>query len=481
MLREDFLSVYHNTSVSELSEFYEETSVFDEMTSDGQWTEPLIGADRIVGRLVELELVGSRWPIEICQQIQSDGILVVLASVNGCRRQILILHQSTAAKNPSGMVVCNHLYLTTASAANIDDEESFRQNFERWAKSLDNVTRKRAWMAFHSGVSFVVNHYASVQARRSAGRNKKHGYSYSNNSWFSFRCNDKNSNNHVCKGAKSIRKQYNSLAVNYQRVSLRAIKTYWCVTSPKALNTKTVVLVEGVVPEVPGLGRSSDRKFVQLFVIDRRTQTILNDVLFFEPRQNDAGSRRRTASPFDWTRDEADGQLSDSSNSLCRWSSDGSVSSTSSGSLSDSDDEDLTEDAHSVASTALRLRMASSLLEIRGMAKTAPRQQQHNGHVTNVNPRQLFIGCVPLHVKYGQLKLLFERFGEVTYVKVYEGYSKQTGAKMFHNYAFLFFKDEASVDKAIAASPVPLDSTWSLNVSRPHHHHTSSSTPTSRF
>jgi hypothetical protein len=134
--------------------------------------------------------------------------------------------------------------------------------------------------------------------------------------------------------------------------------------------------------------------------------------------------------------------------------------------------------------TALRSRFTANTLGIRFAAICSPcasgagagvgsgSQPQQNVTSSKVNPRQLFIGCVPLHVKYGQLKLLFEQFGEVTYVKVYEGYNKQTGAKMLHNYAFLFFKDEKSVEKAIAASPMPLDSNWNLNVSRPHHHTT---------
>jgi len=273
----------------------------------------------------------------------------------------------------------------------------------------------------------------------------------------------------VHRGARNIRKRYDLLPVDPRRPAcLRVTATGWCVTAD-GRRASAVALAEGV---------ASGRGFTQFLVIDWRTRKVLNDLLFVgPPRHLDERPPSASSSLCSSSWPSSLTSSSTSSSSSSHWSSD-SRRERRSGS------EDGAVNANRLVVlrthlTTVALKLRSPTSSSASTSAAAPRPQRTvNAAVAppqlqqpiKVNPRQLFIGCVPLYVKYGQLKTLFERFGEVAYVKVYDGFNRSTGAKMTHNYAFLFFKDAASVDLAVAASPIPLDDHWKLNVSRPHQH-----------
>lgn len=466
---EEFVSGYRSTPVDRLSEYYGNLSVFVETTDDGRWTEPATGAYCIVNRLATLNLTGvDGWPVEICQRTRDDGLLVVLmAPADRTRRQILIVHQS---------VVSNHFYLTTAdNALDTGSDTSFRKRFEDWATSLDKTSIERHRTAFQIGLTVARNFYASPAGRPG---NRARWRQYDREAKFSCTRNG-HGGDRVYAGLRPIRKRYGRLALDYRYAKLRAVETCWYVTpvgDQKRAPHTTMVLAMGTVPEMLGPGNRAHREFVQFFVIDTCAMKILNDVLCFEvPRGGMSPDDDFTSCSLSSSTTSSSSSSVPSSSLLSSplWSvtslSDDCSSSTS---VADGGRSGVEEECRSTADdlATFRSRLTVNALKTRCIMIKMIGEQQQN--VIKLNPRQLFIGCVPLHVKYGQLKLLFERFGEVTYVKVYEGYNKQTGVKMSHNYAFLFFKEEVSVSRAIAASPVPLDSNWNLNVSRPHHHTT---------
>lgn len=501
---EHFVSDYRTKSANELSEYYDRVSVLVESNGNGGWTEPTTGVQNIVDRLAKLDLTGGEWPVETCQRTRAGGMLAVLVSVDDGARQIFFIHRAPKdGDQPPRTIVCNHFYLAAEGRGVATDaadyDASFAKRFEDWAAVLDHATLERYWTSLRIGLTVTCNYYASPAGRRWDFPTRWRQY----NPEARFTCSKNGTGGgHVQIGLQSIQKRYNRLSLDYQYVKLRSIDTCSAAMPVDDRERWSFVLVAGTVPEVtadPGR-KPFVQKFVQFFVIDDRKRKILNDMLCFE------FPLFKTAVP----RSSSDGDLSSLSSSSYRSrspsSSGRSLSRTpSSSSLSSSCDNELsspssmmsdgfstcTSTAELVRCTlgdhdtttvderiALRTRLVAQMLMSKTQSAnvtTAPKtdkQQTHAAAATKLNPRQLFIGCVPLHVKYGQLKLLFERFGEVTYVKVYDGFNKQTGAKMLHNYAFLFFKDEASVERAIAASPVPLDSNWNLNVSRPHQHHT---------
>lgn len=527
---EEFLSAYRSTPVEHISKYYDRLSVFVEASGDGRWTEPAIGAHKITDRLISLNVSGGcGWPVVTCQRTRSDGLIVVLAAEDGYRRQILIVHWWAADRRA---VVSNHFYLTTTADVEHegDDEQdgdgvTFHNRFEGWAGRQDRSTLVRFQLALCTGLTVVRDYYTTLPGH-SVDRADYHQYDLA--ARFSYTKVNGGCGGRVYTGPRAIRKQYDRLAMDNRCVKLRTVETCWSGHSSSITGT-TVALIVGVMPKVTRPGRAlAFREFVQLFVIDVHTRKILNDVLCFEP------SRHGSNSPS--SRISVSSSLSSSSSTLASSMSMSSTSSTPSlSSLSStspsqplplplshpnstssnpmfslfytfSKSQSLSPSSNKIDGhwpaistgvsnengdhkldmselAALRSRFTTNTLGIRFAAISSPcaigsgtgggsDQQQQNVTSSKLNPRQLFIGCVPLHVKYGQLKLLFEQFGEVTYVKVYEGYNKQTGVKMLHNYAFLFFKDEKSVEKAIAASPIPLDSNWNLNVSRPHHHTT---------
>jgi hypothetical protein len=519
---EDFLSAYRSAPVDHIAKYYDRLSVLVETTGDGRWTEPAIGAQKIADRLASLNASsGCGWPVVTCQLTRSDGLIVVLAAEDGYQRQILIVHWLVAGRRA---VVSNHFYLNTAFDGEHEDGElhveSFHSRFEGWAGRQNRSSLVRFQTALCTGLTVIRDHY-TVPPGYPADRRL-----YDRAARFSYTRPDGSGGGRVYTGPQAISKQYGRLAMDNRYVRLQAVETCWSGYSGSISGT-TVTLTVGVVPKA---GRASAyREFVQLFVIDARTRKILNDVLCFEPRRHTPTTSSSSSSsslsssyatslsyatsstslppppsstsslskspsqqpplPFSYTTFTSSNPLFSffyPSTSLC---SDSPLSNKIDGRLPNmfagvSDENGADSRASQSELTALRSRFTANTLGIRFAAICSPcasgagagvgsgSQPQQNVTSSKVNPRQLFIGCVPLHVKYGQLKLLFEQFGEVTYVKVYEGYNKQTGAKMLHNYAFLFFKDEKSVEKAIAASPMPLDSNWNLNVSRPHHHTT---------
>lgn len=520
MWYEDFLSAYRSKSADHLSEYYDRWSVFVETISDGGWTKPVTGTRRIIDRLVALSLIGCQWPMETCQRTRTGGMLAVLVTVNGAR-QILIIYRSALQR----VLVRNHFYLTPAGNDDVQDhlKKSFRKRFECWAESQDRDTLERYQIALYNGLTVARDYYAS-----SAGRpgHRPRWHQYDQEARFSYTRNG-HGGGRIYIGLQSIRKRFKRLALDYRYAKLRTINTCWTVApgERKCKLKATAVLVTGTVPEVTGPGNRAHREFMQFFIIDTPTLKILNDILCFElfnvditchrglsQDDGDSSSLSLQSSPSSLST-----SLSSSSSllfhndslSLSMLSSSPSPSPSLSPSPSSSSSvNSRSQSTFTVAGCrrfelngdrliaevrdlfVLRSRITTNALKIRMSMVAANehlQQQQQQQQTkpqsqpgvatsaiptatTKLNPRQLFIGCVPLHVKYGQLKLVFEQFGEVTYVKVYEGYNKHTGVKMLHNYAFLFFKDEASVDKAIAASPVPLDHNWKLNVSRPHHH-----------
>lgn len=525
---EDFLSAYRSTTIDHISKYYDHQSVFVEATENGKWTEPATGAHKIADRLISLNISsGCGWPVVTCQRTRSDGLIVVLEAEDGYRRQILIVHWRAASRQA---IVSNHFYLTTVSDG--DDEQdgdrvaaSFQSRFEGWAKQQDRGSLVRFQMALCTGLTVVRDYYTTLSVNP-VDRSDYHKYDRA--ARFSYTRAYGGGGGLVYTGPRAIRKQYGRLAIDTRCVKLRAVETCWSGYSGSIPST-TVALIIGVVPKMAQQGNALVyRKFVQLFVIDVRTKKILNDVLCFEPRRH--GSILSASKISVSSSSQSSSSCATSSTSLAPSSPSSPTSSlstppseppppltlshpnsTSSNpmfsvfytfsrlqSLSPSSNKiddywptistgvsnenvDHKSDLNELA--VLRSRFTANALGIRFAAICSPYtigggagggsgQSQQNVTSSKLNPRQLFIGCVPLHVKYGQLKLLFEQFGEVTYVKVYEGYNKQTGAKMLHNYAFLFFKDEKSVEKAIAASPIPLDPNWNLNVSRPHHHTT---------
>jgi len=475
----DFVSAYCSESVDRLSEYYGDKSMFFETTGDGCWTEPITGAHHIVDRLTELNLMAPGWSADTCQWTRAGGMLIVLVSADGVRRQILIVYRPK--KNSSHIVlVSNHFYLTTTAVAVTDIANSFQKRFEDWATSLDRKSLKRYRTAFHAGLTTIRNYYSDLWAGRRGSRWTR-WHQYDGEAWFSL-SRRSGFSGRVYTGVWPIRKRYHELALDHRRTNLWAFDTCWCAV-PEETNTRTamavMVLVAGTVPKItsPGI-HGTHQEFTQLFVVDGRTQKILNDLLFFDIQHRSVRDTNTippllTTTPSDHDQSTDD----DDSSSLKSSSSFSSLNDVRSPDTSDTneshDDSEIKSRLIADELTALRWRVTATVLKIRTTdTKTSHQQQQSVAENNKLNPRQLFIGCVPLYVKYGQLKMLFERFGEVTYVKVYAGYNKQTGAKMLHNYAFLFFKDEASVEKAIAASPVPLDSNWNLNVSRPHHHTT---------
>ncbi|KAL4135056.1 hypothetical protein QTP88_006718 [Uroleucon formosanum] len=520
---EEFLLAYRSAPVEHISKYYDRLSVFVEASGDGRWTEPATGAHEIADRLISLNVSGGcGWPVVTCQRTRSDGLIVVLAAEDGYRRQILIVHWRAADRRA---VVSNHFYVTTTAGGeheSDDDQDgdgvtaSFHNRFEGWAGRQDRSTLVRFQMALCTGLT-VVRDYYTTPPGHSVDRTDCH--QYDRTARFSYTKANGGGGGCVYTGPRAIRKQYERLAMDNRCVKLRTVETCWSGHSGSITGT-TVALILGVMPKVTRPGRAlAFREFVQLFVIDVHTRKILNDVLCFEPRRHGSNSpSSRISGPSSLSSASSTSSTPSSLSSLSSTSPSQPLplplsypNSTSSNpmfsffytfsrlqSLSPSSNK--IDDHWPTISTgvsnengdqkldtselvALRSRFTTNTLGIRFAAISPPcaigsgagggsDQQQQNVTPSKLNPRQLFIGCVPLHVKYGQLKLLFEQFGEVTYVKVYEGYNKQTGVKMSHNYAFLFFKDEKSVEKAIAASPIPLDSNWNLNVSRPHHHTT---------
>lgn len=512
---EDFLSAYRNTPVGHISKYYDRLSVFVEVTADGRWTEPATGVQKIAERLAALSPSGGcGWPVVTCQRTNSDGLIVVLASEDGLQRQILIAYWRVAGHLA---VVSNHFYLNTTADGELQDDDrvvsSFHSRFEGWARRLDRDSLFRFQTALHTGLTVIRDHYATLPGRP-AERLR-----YDRAARFSYTRADGSGGERVYTGPQAICKQYDRLVMDNRSVRLRVVETCWSGYSDSISGT-TVALIAGIVPNV---GRASAyRKFVQLFVADVRTRKIVNDVLCFEPPRyvsisslprvavSSSSSSLSASSPPMSSSSSSSQSMSPSQQSQPLPSSYASLtsssynqqcsyfysfgSSCSGSSLSNQIDVRLPTTSTSVSNenrgenrlglAALRSYFMANILGIRiaaislpcgstvGTGGSSSGQLQQNVTSSKVNPRQLFIGCVPLHVKYEQLKLLFEQFGEVTFVKVYEGYNKQTGAKMSFNYAFLFFKDEKSVEKAIAASPIPLDLNWNLNVSRPHHHTT---------
>ncbi|CAH1733123.1 unnamed protein product [Aphis gossypii] len=512
---EDFLSAYRNTPVGHISKYYDRLSVFVEATADGRWTEPATGAHKIAERLAALSVsAGCGWPVVTCQRTRSDGLIVMLASEDGLQHQILIAYWRVVGRRA---IVSNHFYLNTAADGELQDDDlvvsSFHSRFEGWARRLDRGSLFRFQTALHTGLTLIRDHYATLPGRP-AERLR-----YDRAARFSYTRADGSGGGRVYIGSRAIRKQYDRLVMDNRSVRLRVVETCWSGYNDSIPGT-TVALIAGVVPKV---GRASAyREFVQLFVVDVHTRKIVNDVLCFEPpRRVSISSSPRVAVSSSSSSNATSSAFSQppSSSSKSKLPSQQSqplpfsyaastsssnnqqysyfyscASSCSDSSLSNQIDVRFPTTSTSVSNenndenrfgfATLRSCFMVNILGIRIAAICSPCAStvgtgcgssghlQQNVTSSKVNPRQLFIGCVPLHVKYEQLKLLFERFGEVTFVKVYEGYNKQTGAKMLHNYAFLFFKDEKSVEKAIAASPIPLDSNWNLNVSRPHHHTT---------
>lgn len=516
---QEFMSSYSDTPFEKLPEHYDRLSVFVEMTGDGRWKRPTTGAREIADRLnnLNLTMTAGEWGMVTCQMMCTYGLIVVLASVDGRRWQILIVNRLAVAATA---VVRFHYYVATTGGTDIteavdgagdcDCSASFQQRFEDWVTSLDSVTLARHRTAMNTGLSIALDFYASLERRRTDNRLRWRYY----DRLASFTCTrNGGGGGRVHVGPRQIRKKYEWLALDHKYTKLWSIECYGSVAHEgvdEFVPDYIAVLVSGTVPDLKRPGDKSHREFVQLLVIDTCTRKIINDVLCFqEPSRLPILRLARVNSPY-----ASSSSMTLSSSSMSSMSS-SSLShpspphprsmpstataaislmadcsdflSSSSGSMDgfstwdDQDDDDDVSDGVCGGGRCgdlieLRSRVTDNALKIRsGTAATTVlatggcNQQQV---VYKLNPRQLFIGCVPLHVKYGQLKLLFERFGEVTYVKVYDGYNKQTGAKMLHNYAFLFFKDEESVERAIAASPVPLDANWNLNVSRPHHHTT---------
>ncbi|VVC28812.1 RNA recognition motif domain [Cinara cedri] len=499
------MSDYGSKSADQLSMYYDPASVFIESSGDGRWTEPAAGVQNIVGRLAELNLTGDEWPMETCQRTQTGGMLAVLVSVNDGTRQILVVDQVTGGGggDPSPRtVVFNHFYSAAGDGgAAVDDADyvaSFPKRFANWAAELDSAALKRYRTSFRIGMAITRNYYASPAKRPVDSRSRLRQY----DAKARFTCS-KNGNGGSCVhvGPQSIQRKYGRLSLDYKRVKLQSIETCSSTVPTDDRKRWSFVLTVGTAPQLmtsPGCG-SDVHKFVQFFVIDDRKRKILNDVLCFgfpvvksattrsssevySSSPSTSRSRTTTASGSSLSRTPSLLSLSSSSFGGHKLSSSSSSSSMTSGSyLCSSTTDDLCsawEDTSTQTSDqriALRTRLvAQTLMGKTRSAATTQNTGEQKPCVTpaKLNPRQLFIGCVPLHVKYGQLKSLFEQFGEVTYVKVYEGFNKQTGAKMLHNYAFLFFKDETSVERAIAASPIPLDANWNLNVSRPHQHYT---------
>lgn len=466
---ERFMSTYRRTPADRLSEHYGRKSVLVETAGDERWTEPVSGARDIVARLAELGPAVNRWPVVACQRTRSDGLIVAMVRTAGGDRQILVVHRSAAGAG--GAIVSNHFfYVAGRRATDASRQQPFRGRFERWAGALDRGTLNRHRAALHAGLSVVREYYAAAD-----GRSRWRQYDPEAR----FSCTRRGAGGaRVYVGPRAIRERYAQLELDYGRARSRAVETCWSV-APDAV----AALVAATVPEVTRTGDRVDCEVVQFFVIDARTGKILNDVLSVDDDDDDnhhtscAGDRRPTRA-----RRSASSSSSSSSSSSLATTDDRSSPGTSAvdaGCSTSYDDEEEDyyfsggDDRHAEPDpdqlVELRSQLTVNGLKIRRRNSIAHQPPQPSG---SLNPRQLFIGCVPLHVKYGQLKLLFEQFGEVTYVKVYESYSKQTGAKMLHNYAFLFFKNEASVDRAIAASPVPLDANWHLNVSRPLRHTT---------
>lgn len=496
---EDFLSVYRNASIDHImSKYYDRLSVFVEVTGDGRWTEPVTGAHKITVRLAALNASGGcGWPVVTCQRMRFDGLIVVLAADEGYQRQILIVHWRKASRRA---VVSNHIYLITATndvgGGDGSWVSSFYSRFEEWTRQLDRGSLIRLKTALYTGLTVVRNYYSKMpeHAADRADRNLYHRAAR-----FSYTGVDGGGGGRVYIGPRAIYKQCGRLALDYRYVKLRAVETCWSGYSRYIPGT-TVALTVGVLPKTAGPPGLADLEFVQLFVIDVRTRKILNDVLCFEPHRDGPKSSLSSSYVSSSTSLLSSSSLSSLSSTPSQQPSLSSklsnpffsvyYSSSSSGSKSSSSNKidvrlptmstGVSNDGDLGELAILRSRVMANTLGIRyavifsgcTTSSSAGHQNQQNVTSSKPNPRQLFIGCVPLHVKYGQLKLLFERFGEVTYVKVYDGYNKQTGAKMLHNYAFLFFKDEKSVESAIAASPIPLDSNCNLNVSRPHHHTT---------
>lgn len=463
---EEFLYAYQNRPVDRLSEYYDRTSVFIKITNDGQWTDPVMGTYSILDRLTKHNLSGDFWPIVVYQKTRIDGLLVVLESEDGRGDKQILFVQRLAVS--SRVVVSNHFYVV-ATTGMTDNYfyESFQRRFKNYATSLDNATLNCYRMAFRVGLMIGRDYYACCDHMR--------WQKYNSKAKFSCVRHDIRGDRVYC-GLKSIKRQYANLGLNYQDVKIQTMETCWSITPKygknKALKTSTMLVV-GTLPGTTNSTRSETRlEFVQIFLIDTRTEKILNDVLCFKslPQvDNKIYSLSSTISDSELTSPYS----SDTNTSLSFLSSNDNHSSRNTadedGLISDSKDERPSTDEL----VSMRSRLAVNSLKAR-LLDNGEHELSTQNAVTKHNPRQLFIGCVPLHVKYGQLKLLFEQFGEVTYVKVYEGYNKQTGVKMLHNYAFLFFKDEVSVERAIAASPVPLDSNWNLNVSRPHHYSSNS-------
>lgn len=517
------MSTYSESPLERLPEHYDHQSVLVEMTGDGQWKRPTVGARDIVDRLIELNLTmeAGEWGMVTCQRMRDNGLITVLASANGRRWQILIVNRSAAVAAATS-VVRIHFHVAMGDGTEMTEEvtgggdricsASFQQRFEDWATSLDTTTLARHRTAMHTGLSIAVDFYASLERRRT--NNQLRWRYYDPEARFTCTKNG-GGGDRVHVGMQSIRKRYEWLALDHRYTKLRSFECYGSPVSKhgdKSVPDYTAILVSGTVPDLKRTGDKAHREFVQLLVVNTRTCNIINDVLCFQqpsrlprPQSEPINGLYASSSSLSLLSSSSLSSLSSSSSlsvpqpplrsmpstaaaaiSLIADCSDLLSSSTGSvdGFLTWDDENDDDDDDKNCSSggggggdgdfTELRSRVTNNALKIRSgtaaftVLATGGFNQQPA--VSKLNPRQLFIGCVPLHVKYGQLKLLFEQFGEVTYVKVYDGFNKQTGAKMSHNYAFLFFKDEESVERAIAASPVPLDATWNLNVSRPHHH-----------
>lgn len=532
MWYEDFLSAYHNKPADHLSEYYDRWSVFVEMIGDGGWTKPVTGTRRIMDRLVALSLIGCQWPIETCQRTRTGGMLAVLVTVNGAR-QILIVYRSTDQLQRVLVRNHFYLTPTGNDGVHEHLQKSFRRRFECWAESQDRDTLERYQIALFNGLTVARDYYAS-SAGRPGHRPRWHQYdkearfSYTRNGQGGGRIYIGLQS--IRKRFKRLALDYRyarlrtintcwTMAPGERKCTVKATVVLVTGTVPEVTgpgNRAHREFMQFFVIDTPTLKILNDILCFELFNVD---------ITHHRPSHDGGDSSLLSLQSSPSSLSSSPSSLSSapsSSSSLLFYKDSLSTSSlsTSSSSLSPSPSPSpsssmsslLSIDSHSPSPftmagcnkrsdrlTAddlyvLRSRITTSVLKVRMTMVTTIEEhilqpqkqqlqkQQKNQTIVNtsttaipalttkLNPRQLFIGCVPLHVKYGQLKLLFEQFGEVTYVKVYEGYNKHTGVKMLHNYAFLFFKDEASVDKAIAASPVPLDHNWNLNVSRPHHH-----------
>lgn len=462
---EDFLYAYQNRPVDKLSEYYDCTSVFIETTNDGRWTDPTMGTFSILDRLAKYKLSGNFWLAEVCQKTCIDGLLVVLVSQDGRRDKQILFVQRLAIL--SRVVVSNHFYLmTTMDMTANNSHESFLRRFTHFATSLDCVTLNCFRMAFRIGLMIGRDYYNFCDHTRWRKYNPMAKFSCIKHGTMSDR---------VYCGLESIKRQYKKLDLNFHDVKIQTMETCWSITprygDNKMLKTSTMLVV-GTLPGIKNSARNRTRvDFVQFFFIDIHTKKILNDLLCLKSLPQvgyGIHSLPLTTSDSELTSPYSSSDV-DTSSSLTN-----GLSNDNRSSIKTADKDGLIFNSKNEHPSVDELVAMRSRLTVNSLKARLLNNGEHKlitqNDVIKLNPRQLFIGCVPLHVKYGQLKLLFKQFGEVTYVKMYENYNKHTGAKMLHNFAFLFFKDEESVERAIAVSPVPLDSNWNLIVSRPNHY-----------